>query len=345
MVWVPGGRFEMGTNFIPRPESPNPDRIKPDEYPKHTVELDGYWMSATPVTNRQFAEFVEMTGFQTFAERKPTRDELVRSGIDPALITDDLFKPTSICFNRNFDRDSLVVGPQNWEYQVWQLVEGANWRHPEGPGSNIDDRMDHPVVHVNYGDVLAYCQWAGLRLPTEAEFEYACRSGGKDLKYPWGNELTVAEQEMCNYFQGTFPTQHLNRDGYAVTSPVKAFPPNELGLYDLAGNVWEWCSDLYDAGYYSRSPRRNPQGPARSYDPAATPEEAHAVKRVQRGGSFMCNVNNCTGYRCGARMRGEELSSSFHTGFRCVLDPKMLDTYQKQQAAITAWRESRAASR
>jgi formylglycine-generating enzyme required for sulfatase activity len=343
MVWVPGGRFRRGTNFLPTPDRPNPDRIKEDEYPAHDVELDGFWMQDTPVTNRQFAEFVAMTGFQTFAERTPTREELIRSGVDPALIRDEMFRPTSICFNRNFDPDSLVVGPQNWEYQVWQVVEGATWRHPEGPGSNIDDRLDHPVVHVNWEDAVAYCEWAGLRLPTEAEFEYASRSGGRDVKYPWGDALTIDGREQCNYFQGVFPTRHLNLDGWAVTSPVKTFPPNELGLYDIAGNVWEWCSDLYDASYYRRSPTRNPRGPSRSYDPSAGPDEGAQVKHVQRGGSFMCNVNNCTGYRCGARMRGERLSSSFHAGFRTVLDPSMVEAFRVRQASIAQWRAGRQA--
>lgn len=341
MVWVPGGTFRMGTNFLVSADRPNPDRIKEDEYPAHEVELDGFWMQETPVTNRQFAEFVAMTGFRTFAERTPTREELIRSGLDPKLITDELFKPTSICFNRNFDPQGLVIGPQNWEYQVWHIVEGADWRHPEGPQSNIDDRPDHPVVHVNWEDAAAYCEWAGVRLPTEAEFEYASRGGGQDRKYPWGNELTIDGKEQCNYFQGTFPTRHLNLDGYAVTSPVKSFPPNELGLYDMGGNVWEWCADLYDATYYSRSPRKNPRGPSKSYDPAGGPDEAAQVKHVQRGGSFMCNVNNCTGYRCGARMRGERLSSSFHAGFRTVLDASMLEHFQERQQAIAAWRATR----
>lgn len=333
----------MGTNFRVSPDRPNPDRIKEDEYPAHDVELDGFWMQSHPVTNAQFAEFVAMTGFQTYAERVPTRDELIRSGLDPALINDSLFRPNSICFNRNFDPKTLVIGPQNWEYQVWQIVEGADWRHPEGPNSNIDERADHPVVHVNWEDAQAYCEWAGLRLPTEAEFEYASRSGGKALKYPWGGELVLDGREQCNYFQGTFPTRQLNLDGFAVTSPVKSFPPNELGLYDMAGNVWEWCLDLYDANYYSRSPRRNPRGPAKSYDPAGGPEEAAQVKHVQRGGSFMCNTNNCTGYRCGARMRGERLSGSFHAGFRTVLDAAGLERYAKRQAEITRWRSEQSA--
>lgn len=345
MVWVPGGEFVMGTNFEVRPDVPNPDRVKQDEFPAHEVALDGYWLDATPVTNRQFAEFVAMTGYLTFAERTPTREEMIRSGLDPsAEIPSSAMKPMSICFKRNFDPKTLVIGPQNWEYQVWELVEGASWRHPEGPASNIDDRLDHPVVHINFDDANAYCRWTGKRLPTEAEFEFASRSGGKPVKYPWGNGMHSTEgKEMCNYFQGTFPTEQLNTDGFVKSSPVKSFPPNDLGLYDMAGNVWEWCSDFYDATYYARSPRKNPQGPDRSFDPAGGEAEALQVKRVQRGGSFMCNINNCTGYRCGARMRGEEMSSSFHTGFRTALDSSMLSKYESKQAAIAEWRAKQVA--
>ncbi|MEZ6068395.1 MAG: formylglycine-generating enzyme family protein [Planctomycetaceae bacterium] len=336
MVWVAGGEFRMGTDAVPSPGASNPDRIKPDEYPEHPVALDGFWMKTTPVTNREFAQFVAATGYVTLAEREPTREELLRMGMHPDQITDEMFRPTSICFKENFDAANLVTGVQNWEYQVWEVREGANWRHPEGPDSSIDDRMDHPVVHVNFDDAQAYCAWAGVKLPTEAQFEYAARSGGKPVKYPWGDGLTTEGAEMCNYFQGEFPTKHLNRDGFETTSPVKSFAPNELGLYDMSGNVWEWCRDLYDATYYQRSARHNPTGPARSFDPAAAPEEANAVKRVQRGGSFMCNINNCTGYRCGARMRCEELSSSFHGGFRYVVEPEDRALFDERQSAITA---------
>lgn len=338
MVPVPGGRFVMGTDDLPPSDADNPHRIKPDEYPAHEVELSPFWMDETPVTNAQFAEFTEMTGYVTFAETQPTREDFARSGIDASLIPDDKLKAGSVCFNRNFDRENLVTGVANWEYQVWEVVDGANWRHPEGPDSDIADRLDHPVVHVNWDDAVAYCQWVGKRLPTEAEFEYAARSGGQELLYPWGNELTPEGQYMANFWQGEFPINRLNEDGYQNSSPVKAFPPNQLGLYDMAGNVWEWCHDYYHPFYYESSPRIDPRGPAESYDP----QEPGIIKRVQRGGSFMCNINSCTGYRCSARMRGEVMSSSFHSGFRCVVDAVGLPKYRLAQAQIAKWRSGRA---
>jgi len=334
MVWVAGGAFTMGTSTPPK--KGNPHKIKPDEFPAHEVELDGYWMDETTVTNRQFAEFVAMTGHITFAEKKPTAADFAKGGVDASAFPAEAFVPASICFKRNFDPATLKVGGPNWEYQVWTIVEGANWRHPEGPDSDIAERMNHPVVHINYDDAVAYCTWAGKRLPTEAEFEYAASNGGKQTRYPWGNELTPDGKYLCNYWQGVFPTERLNKDGHEGANPVKAFPPNELGLYDMSGNVWEWCSDFYTPDYYRHSPKRNPQGPEKSDDP----QEPGLVKRVQRGGSFMCNLNNCTGYRCGARMRGEVMSSSFHNGFRCVVDSKLRTEFDERQAAIKKWREA-----
>ncbi|WP_417847860.1 formylglycine-generating enzyme family protein [Thalassoglobus sp.] len=335
-VWVPGGSFVMGTDYQPSPQDPNPDRIKPDESPAHTVELDGFWMSETPVTNQQFQEFVQMTGYVTFAEKVPTREDFAKSGVDPMAIPEEALKPGSMCFNDKFDRASLVTEGPGWEYQVWAIVDGADWKHPNGPDSSIEDRMDHPVVHLTWEDAVAYCDWAGMRLPTEAEFEYANRNGGKNSKYFWGEERDPDGKFMANYWQGEFPTRRENEDGYLGTSPVKSFPANELGLYDMAGNVWEWCADYYHHDYYAVSPKRNPKGPAESFDP----REPGIVKRVQRGGSFLCNTNSCTGYRTGARMAGEVMSSSFHNGFRCVLDTTMIEEYQFAQDKITAWKSN-----
>ncbi|TWT57328.1 Serine/threonine-protein kinase pkn1 [Thalassoglobus neptunius] len=328
MVWVPGGRFRMGIDSFPEPGEENPNRIKPDEYPAHDVELDGFWMDETPVTNRQFQEFVEATGYVTFAEKVPTREDFAKSGADVSLIPDEALKAGSMCFNSKFDPDSLITGVPNWEYQVWMVVDGANWKQPGGPDTNLEGLMDHPVVHVTWDDAVAYCEWVGKRLPTEAEFEYAARSGGKDLLYPWGDELVPDGKYMANFWQGEFPTNRLNEDGFLTTSPVKTYPPNELGLYDMAGNVWEWCHDYFHIDYYSNSPLRNPKGPKFSVDP----QEPGIVKRVQRGGSFLCNINSCTGYRTGARMRGEITSSSFHNGFRCVVDTTMLKEFEAANA-------------
>jgi len=330
MVWVPGGTFTMGTSAVP---IPNDDRIREDETPAHDVDLDGFWMDEVPVTNREFARFVEQTGYKTFAERQLTKQDFADRGTDVSLFPSNSIPPGSLCFNPAFDRAQLVRGIPGWEHQVWKIVDGASWQRPDGPKSNLEGRLDHPVVHIAWEDADAYCRWAGKRLPTEAEFEYAARNGGKKVKYPWGDEFRPDGRYMANFWQGEFPTERLNEDGFSATSPVKSFPPNQLGLYDMAGNVWEWCSDLYAADYYSHSARRNPKGPQVSFDPMLT----GMVQRVQRGGSFLCNVNNCTGYRTQARGRGEVASSSYHNGFRCVVDSSLIPTYQERQAAIHAW--------
>lgn len=336
MVWVQGGRFEMGTNELFPPGQPNPQRIKADEFPQHTVELDGFWIDTTEVTNQQFSEFVAMTGYLTFAEKVPTREELARSGLDVSHFKDEHLVAGSLCFNPNFNRQTLDTLVDGWEYQVWKFVPGANWRHPEGPESSITDRMHHPVVHVSWEDAVAFLEWSGQRLPTEAEFEYAARNAGHSTRFPWGNELTPGGEMMCNYYQGTFPFDNLVEDGFPGPSPVRSFPPNSLGIYDISGNLWEWCHDYYDANYYSNSPRRNPQGPNRSFDP----QEPSLIKRVMRGGSFLCNTNSCTGYRCEARMKGEFNSGAFHTGFRGVVDPRGLPLWQARQSKILEWRTS-----
>lgn len=332
MVWIQGGTFRMGSDPPANPQ--NPDRLRQDEFPRHKVQLPGYWMDVAEVTNAQFAEFVEMTGYQTFAEKTPTRKDLARSGIDGSLIPEDKLVAASVVFKTDFDKSTLNRDIPQWEYQVWEVKPGADWRHPEGPGSSIETRMDHPVVHVNWEDAVAYLDWQGKRLPTEAEFEYASRNGGKELLYPWGNEREPGGTFMCNYWQGDFPLDRKDEDGFLATSPVKSFKPNELGLYDISGNVWEWCHDFFRPDYYANSPRQAPQGPDDSHDP----DEPGIVKRVQRGGSYLCNTNSCTGYRTTARMKGDFLTGTCHTGFRGVVDAAGYDRFRAAQDKIAAWR-------
>uniref|UniRef100_A0A7C2K0Q2 Formylglycine-generating enzyme family protein n=1 Tax=Schlesneria paludicola TaxID=360056 RepID=A0A7C2K0Q2_9PLAN len=308
MRWIPGGTFVMGS-----------DHPKfPDEAPAHKVTLDGFWMDETEVTNDQFREFVEATGYVTIGERKPKREDFAGQVADVSLIPEENLVAGSICFNSKFDPKTLVKDHPLWPYQVWKYEPGANWRHPEGASSNLDGRGDHPVVHVSWEDAMAYCQWKGHRLPTEAEWEYAARGGRAGQEYPWGNERNPNGQWRHNIWQGEFPLRNSGDDGFLQTSPVKTFPPNDYGLYDLSGNVWEWCYDWYQPDYYAVSPERNPLGPAESYDPL----EPNIPKRVQRGGSFMCSDNYCIGYRVAARMKGDMASGTFHCGFRTVKIPK-----------------------
>jgi sulfatase modifying factor 1 len=309
MKWVPGGTFTMGTD--------NPKF--PDESPAHRVTLDGYWIDETEVTNAQFREFVDATGYLTVAEKAPKREDFVGQVANIADIPAENLVAGSICFNSKFDPKMLKKDHPLWAYQVWQYVPGANWQQPEGEKSSLDGRENHPVVHVSWEDAMAYCRWAGRRLPTEAEWEYAARGGRAGEEYPWGNERNPDGKWLHNIWQGEFPLQNNNQDGFAQASPVKTFPPNDYGLYDLSGNVWEWCYDWYRPDYYASSPDRNPAGPAESLDPL----EPTIPKRVQRGGSFMCSDNYCIGYRVAARMKGDTSSGSFHVGFRTVLTPEM----------------------
>ncbi|MEX0716307.1 MAG: formylglycine-generating enzyme family protein [Planctomycetaceae bacterium] len=323
MVWVPGGTFRMGGHDLP-------ERVPPDERPLHDVTLDGFWMDETEVSNAQFAEFVKATGHVTVAERTPQLEDFADQ-IDIDAVGEEArenFVAGSLCFNPEFDRAKLRQDFTLWPYQVWQHVRGAHWREPEGPGSSIADRMDHPVVHVAWDDAAAYCRWAGKDLPTEAEWEYAARGGLSGKAYPWGDELHPDGKWTHNIWQGEFPFEDRNQDGFSGTAAVKSFPANGYGLYDMSGNVWEWCGDWYRPDYYENSKRRNPMGPDSSFDP----NEPNIPKRVQRGGSFMCSDNYCIGYRVAARMKGEPSSGAFHTGFRCVVRAAKLDEYRNAPA-------------
>lgn len=309
MKWIPGGSFRMGNASSPHE----------DERPVHEVTLDGFWMDETEVTNAQFLKFVEATGYVTVAEQKPKREDIEAQVPAGTPIDDAMLVPGSICFNPAFDMRTLRKDFPNWPYQVWKYEPGADWRHPLGPKSSIEDKLDHPVIHVSWEDAQAYCRWARRRLPTEAEWEYAGRGGLDGKEYPWGGDRNPDGKWMNNIWQGTFPEKHSVQDGFEQTSPVKSFAPNGYGLYDMSGNVWEWCHDWYRPDYYNLSPPRNPTGPQDSFDP----NEPTIPKRIQRGGSFMCSDDYCTGYRVSARMKGDVLSGTFHCGFRTVLTPAM----------------------
>lgn len=305
MVLIPGGHFMMGADN---------NQAYDDEYPKHAVEVNSFWMDATEVTNAQFRAFTEATGYITTAERKPDWEDLKKS-LPPGTPKppDSVLVAASLVFRQS----KHAVDLQDYN-QWWSWVSGANWRHPQGPSSNIKGKDHYPVVHVSWDDAVAYCTWAGKRLPTEAEWEFAARGGLPDGVYPWGKEHVNAGVPKANSWEGKFPYLNEAKDGYVRTAPVKAFKANGYGLYDMAGNVWEWCADWYDAAYYTRkgSGGRNPQGPEKSNDPA----EPYTAKRVLRGGSFLCNDSYCSGYRVSRRMKSSPDTGLEHTGFRCVKD-------------------------
>lgn len=254
------------------------EQAAPDEFPKHEVQISDFYMDKTEVTNKMFAEFVLATGFETTAEK-------------------------------GAEKGSFVFRDAQW---TW--FSGANWKHPEGPESTILNRLNHPVVHVSWFDADAYCKWKGKRLPTEAEWEYAARGGLVNNLYPWGNELQ-AEAPKCNYWQGEFPLENILTDGFKKSAPVKSFTPNAYGLYDMAGNVWEWCADHYDFYYYCiTNDKIDPIGPLKCIDP----DEPGLMKKVLRGGSFLCSENYCSGYRVSRRMKNTPETTMEHIGFRCV---------------------------
>ncbi|MDO1451188.1 formylglycine-generating enzyme family protein [Rhodocytophaga aerolata] len=307
MVWIPEGEFLMGADN---------KQARSDEYPKHQVKVKGFYMDTHEVTNAQFRKFVESTGYFTTAERKPDWEELKKQ-LPPGTPkpSDEVLVPSS-----------LVFSPPNHPIQLnnasqwWQWVAGADWKHPQGPQSTIAGKENYPVVHVSWDDAVAYARWAGKRLPTEAEWEWAARGGNPNTIYPWGNENIDQGAVKANSWQGQFPNQNINRDQFYGLAPVQSFPANAYGLYDMAGNVWEWCQDWYHVSYYKTIAKvsTNPQGPEASFDP----DEPTTPKKVVRGGSFLCNDSYCSGYRVAARMKSSPDTGLSHTGFRCVLDKK-----------------------
>jgi formylglycine-generating enzyme required for sulfatase activity len=291
MVWIPAGTFWMGAD----------DASMQDAGPVHEVTVDGFWIDRTEVTNRQFAAFVKATGYVTVAERRPDPRDF--PGVPPERLV-----PGSLVFTPPVGEVSLE-NPLAW----WRYVPGADWRHPEGLESTIEGKENHPVVQVCWEDVEAFARWAGKRLPTEAEWEYAARGGKVRTRFIWGDELRPEGLWRANTWQGHFPDRGAAEDGFSRTAPVGSFPANAFGLFDMAGNVWEWCADWYRPGY-DIGQTRNPKGPPSSYDP----DEPGVRKRVQRGGSFLCTEQYCTRYLPGARGKGAIDSAASHVGFRCV---------------------------
>jgi formylglycine-generating enzyme len=306
MVKIAGGTFNMGASD---------QQGRTDEYPRHSVKVNAFWMDATEVTNAQFADFVKATGYVTTAEKAPDWEELKKQ-LPPGTPKPDesVLVAASLVFSPPAHPVSLTDASQWWSWK-----EGANWRQPEGPGSNLKGREHYPVVHISWDDAMAYATWAGKRLPTEAEWEFAARAGLKDQPYTWGSAAVEQGKPKANTWQGSFPNQNTSWDTFSGLAPVKSFAPNKYGLYDMAGNVWEWCADWYRPDYYQQLEGKaisNPQGPKDSYDP----DEPTIAKRVTRGGSYLCNDSYCSGYRVSARMKSAPDTGLQNTGFRCVVD-------------------------
>ncbi|MEZ4970666.1 MAG: formylglycine-generating enzyme family protein [Flavobacteriaceae bacterium] len=314
MVWIPGGEFIQGA-------VPQDKMAMPHEKPAHKVKIDGFFMDATEVTNAQFAKFVKETGYVTVAERAIDWEEMktqVPEGTPKPH--DSILQPGSLTFKKTKGSVPNLYDFSQW----WSWTIGANWKHPNGPGSSIKGKDNEPVVQVAYEDALAYCQWAGRRLPTEAEWERAARGNKTESIYFWGDDDSILSQ-MANTWEGEFPVTNIKADGHEKRAKVKSYPPNDFGLYDMAGNVWEWTSDWYNTNYYKElgainGPVVNPQGAATAYNP----NMPYAKEKVMRGGSFLCNASYCASYRISSRMASSMDSSLEHLGFRTVVTVDML---------------------
>ena len=322
MVWIEGATYTRGT-----PENPDLPH-NPEERPVHQVTVTGFYLDIHEVTNAQFRKFVEATGYKTQAERGFTQEEFPKA-------PPEMLKPGSLVFSG--PDESVELWREGAEWQWWRFVEGADWQHPTGPKSSIEGKDEHPVVCVNWEDAQAYCKWAGKRLPTEAEWELAARGGKEGLDYIWGEKPKPDDKWLANVFTGEFPNKDSGEDGFKGTAPVKSYPPNPYGLYDMAGNVWEHCADYYRPDAYElfvKNPQKDPTGPKGG---VSQPEvnwflqrgswpspiifgKQHPLSllRVTKGGSFLCHTSYCLRYRPGARHYSESLTPTNHTGFRCA---------------------------
>jgi len=285
MRWIPAGEFTMGSNDA---------RSMTNERPAHRARVDGFWMDEHLVTNADFARFVEVTGYATTAERAPDWEE-IKKQVPPGTPKPDA--SLLVAGSAVFTPPSGPVPLDDME-EWWRWMPGASWRQPEGPGSKLDNRAEHPVVHVSWDDAVAYAKWAGKTLPTEAEWEFAARGGLDGKRFSWGDDARPSNQHMANTFQGDFPYRQTAEDGFVRTSPVKSFPPNGYGLYDMAGNVWQWTADWYRGA-----------------------DESPVPRRVIKGGSFLCHESYCESYRPSARRGTAPDTGSSHVGFRLVRRP------------------------
>ena len=313
MVWVEGKSYTKGAKQ-------NDDYAMMREKPSHEVYIDGFYIDVTEVTNNQFQKFVNETGYLTIAEREIDWGEMKKSlPAGTPKPHDSILQPGSLIFNDKLKK----VDDMNNYFQWWRWQTGANWRSPKGPGSNIENKGNYPVVHIAYEDAKAYCEWANRRLPTEAEWESAAQGNYKNAVFPWGNDLKLLNSN-ANTWQGNFPVKNESIDGYEMIAPVKSFPANSIGIFDMVGNVWEITDDLFNVNYYSEisteTELKNLKGASSCYNPS----NPYEIQYVMKGGSFLCHDSYCASYRISARMGVSVGSGSDHTGFRTVATPEML---------------------
>ena len=314
MVWVEGKTFVQGAK--------SGDKYAMErEKPAHNVTVDGFFIDITEVTNKQFKAFVEATGYVTIAERPIDWEEMKKQlPEDTPKPADSILQPGSLIFNKSVSKVANMGDYSQW----WTWKIGANWKHPAGPESTIEGKDNYPVVHIAFEDALAYCKWANRRLPTEAEWESAAQGTEADMVFTWGNNPELLNQN-ANTWQGVFPVKNEPKDGFEFIAPVKSYPPNSIGVYDMLGNVWELTSDLFNVNYYKQldisNSISNPKGSEESYNPDNPYQQEHVIK----GGSFLCHASYCASFRISAKMGMTPDSGSDHTGFRTVATVDMLN--------------------